>query len=139
VGIGYVSDLDLQCLLIVWDGDVSPVEWRAHRERMVADPSFPPGPKALCDLSSAGGAARISEEVLEEIADGWRALSARLAPYKMAVIPNGAWDKARQLERLLDGTGLSMITFVELASACAWLDIPEDRVRTQLGRIRKEL
>ena len=98
MGIAYRSDERLRCTFIVWDGDVTPEQWSDQVETIVADPTFPPGPLVLADLSTAGGAPRMTTDVINEMARRWRAHAAKLDKMQWAVIPNGAWDKARHFE-----------------------------------------
>ena len=91
----YRCDAALGCTFIVWDHDVTPDQWRGHAARLFVDPEFPPGPLVLADISSANGAAGISTEVITEMGGGWSGRVERLDPIKVAVLPNGAWDKAQ--------------------------------------------
>lgn len=133
MAIAYRCDAAIGCTFIVWDHDVTPEEWRDHNERLLHDPAFPPGPLVLADLSTAGDAARISPEVVAEMGEGWGGRAGRMDPIKVAVVPNGAWDKARQFERVVEGSGLTTIVFNDLVTACscwAWRRIPRARSST---------
>lgn len=137
VGIAYRCDTDLGCTFVVWDGNVTPEEWRAHRERLLADPAFSAGSKMFADLSRAGGAERISTDAVTEMASVFRADG--LGPYKVAVIPNGAWDKARHFEREVEGSGITVIVFNDVLTAGAWLGIEVGTAATILGQLRAEM
>jgi len=43
----------LGCTFVAWYGNVTPEEWRAHFERLLANPGFPPGRSWLVDARRA--------------------------------------------------------------------------------------
>ena len=57
---------------------------------------------------------------------------------RLALIPNEAWEKARQVERDVEGSGLTMIMFTEIGTACTWLGIDVD-VAAILDELRAEI
>ena len=137
--INYRCDAGLRCTLVVWDGDVTPEEWEHHLERMTADPAFPPGPLLLSDLSSAGAAPSITVETIDEMARRWREHAESLGPLKMAIVPNGAWDKARKFEVEVSESIPRMMVFNDPWTACAWLGIDAEKVRRAITELRAEL
>jgi hypothetical protein len=139
VGIAGRCDATLRCTFIVWDGDVSPEQWRDQARQRFADPAFPPGPLALADLSTAGGAPSITTDAIREMARLWRDQAPKVGLSKLAVIPNGAWDKARQFETDAGGAGLETIIFNSLGTACTWLGLDVDLVRPILDDLRAQL
>jgi hypothetical protein len=139
VGIGYRFDTRLRCAFIVWDGDVGPEQWRIHVDAIVDDPAFPPGPLMLADLSTAGGVPRITTDIIQEMAERWRAHASDLDKMQWAIVPNGAWDKARRFESELEGSGLRTMVFNEPWTACSWLGLDADVVRPILRDIREQL
>ena len=138
MAITYRCDKDLRCTFIVWDADVTPEQWRDHSDRMWSDPTFPPGPLMLADLSTANGAPSVSSEVVVEMAASLRERAAKVRPIRVAVIPNGAWDKALVLERDTEGSGLTTIVFNDLATACTWLGLSEDAAKPILAKLRAD-
>jgi hypothetical protein len=139
VGIGYRCDRNLRCTFVVWDGDVTPEEWGAQVERLIRDPAFPPGPLMLADLSTAGGAPRITTEVIEEMAHRWRTHAATLGKMRWAIMPNEAWDKARHFEFELEASEIRTMVFNEASVACAWLGLETDDARAALQELREHL
>jgi hypothetical protein len=103
MGIAYRCDPNLRCTFAVWDGDVTPEEWSDQLERIVADPAFPPGPLVLADLSTAGGAPSITTDVIDEMARRWVIHVKGLGAMQWAIIPDGAWSKARRFECDVEG------------------------------------
>ena len=137
--IGYRCDAGLGCTFILWDGEVSPGEWRDHFERLTNDPDFPPGALILGDLRTAGGALSIGSDIVKEIAIAWQARAERIGPIKVAIVPNGAWDKARELERAVDGSGITTIVFNNLPTACTWLGVDAASAAAVLEKLHGEL
>ena len=93
---GVVAFRTLGCAFVVWDGDVKPEEWHAQYNRMFSDPAFPPGGLMLADLRTAGGAPSIDDVVIEDMDLRWNRQAERLADLRLAIVPNGAWNKARR-------------------------------------------
>jgi hypothetical protein len=139
VSIAYRCDAGLRCTFVIWEGDVTPRQWSDHVERMLSDPAFPPGPLMLADLSSAGRAPSITPDVIGEMALRWSAGAATLGQMQWALIPNQAWDKARQFETDLTAAGVQTMVFNEPWSACNWLGLSSPPVLSILKELRDQL
>lgn len=139
MGIAYLCDLDLRCAFVVWDSDVTPRQWSDQLDRIMADPAFPPGPYVLADLSTAGGAPSITTDVIDEMARRWVTYAAELGTMRWAIIPDGAWDKARRFECEVEGSNIHPMVFNEPWSACAWLGLDVDIARPILTDLRAGL
>jgi len=140
VGIAYRCSTDHRCTFVVWDGDVTPDEWRAHNDRLFADPAFPPGPRTLVDMRTAGGAPSITDDVLTEIGKRFNDRPDALGGMMLAIVPNGSWDKARRvIEREVSVPGLRGMTFNGLPTACVWLGLPTQPAQDVLDQLRTQL
>jgi hypothetical protein len=140
VAIAYRCSTDHRCTFVVWDGDVTPDEWRVHNERLFDDPAFPPGPRMLVDLRSAGGAPSITADVLAEMGKRFNDRPDKLAEMTLAIVPNGSWDKARQLfEEEVAVPGLRAMTFTSLPTACVWLGMALEPAQEILDELRTHL
>ena len=139
VAITYRCDATLGCTFIVWDRNVTPDQWREQFRQLSADPAFPPGSLMLADLSTAGGAAAITSDVIGEMAVALKARAERMDPVRLAVVPNGAWEKARELERAVAGSGITTIVFNDVLTACTWLGLRVELVNPVLAALRSEL
>ncbi len=125
---------------MVWDGDVKPEEWHAQYDRMFSDPAFPPGGLMLADLRTAGGAPSIDDDVIEDMGLRWNRQAERLADMRLAIVPNGAWNKARRfIEREVSVRGMRSMVFAEPADACAWLGLDLVVVEPVLAALRDNL
>jgi len=139
VAIAYRCDVPLRCTFSVWDGDVTPQEWSDQLGRIILDPLCPPGPLLLADLSTAGGAPSITTDVIDEMAHSWRTYAADLGEMRWAVIPDGAWDKARRFQADVQGSNIRITFFNQVWSACNWLGVDRDAARAVLGNLRDQL
>jgi len=140
VGITYRCDAEHGCTFVVWDQGATPEEWHGHLDRLFADPAFPPGERWLVDLGTARGAPIITDEVIAEVGKRLNAESDTLNEMRVAIVPNGTWEKARQLvDREVSIPGLRAILFNELSVACAWLGLPPGEIGLILESIRTEL
>ncbi len=139
MGVAYRCDRNLRCTFIVWDGDVTPEEWGNELDHITVDPTCPHGPLVLADLSSAGGAPSITTDVVDEMARRWVAYAAELGTMQWAIIPDGAWDKARRFECDVEGSNIRPMVFNEAWSACGWLGLDTETVRAILSELRATL
>jgi len=137
VAIGYRCDAELGCAFIVWSSQVTSDEWREHRQRLFADPTFLPGLSVLLDLSAAGGLKRFNSLVVEELADALRAPG--VGSMNIAVIPNAAWYTTHQSEVLVGRPEVIAVAFPDTFAACAWLGIPADAAVTILDQLRDSI
>lgn len=140
MGIAYRLDPRLGCAFVVWDRNVTPDVWRAHFDQMFSDPMFPPGRRLLVDLSTAGEAPSITAEIIEEMGKRFNAESEALTLMRLAMIPNGNWEKAVQLiDHEVSVPGLQGMFFNELSVACTWLGLAVNDVRPILEDLRAGL
>ena len=58
---------------------------------------------------------------------------------RWAIIPDGAWDKARRFECEVKGSNIHPMVFNEPWSACAWLGLETDEARAVLNALRDQL
>jgi hypothetical protein len=140
VGIAYRCDAAIGCTFVVWHEDVTPNTWRNHVDALMADPAFPPGPLFLADLRTAGDAPGISTDVVREIGARLSTESDKLGGLQLAIISDGAWDKARQLvDHDVSVSGLRAIVFSMSSAACAWLGLEPQTAERILNDLRSEM
>ena len=101
-------------------------------------PAFLPVPLLLADVSTAGGAPSITTDVIDEMARRWRTRAELVDAARWAIIPDGAWEKARRFDSELVESGFRTMVFNELGSACGWLGIDTDAVRLILSDLREQ-
>jgi hypothetical protein len=121
-----VSRLDsrLGCTFVVWYGEVTPDEWHAHFEELLASDDFPPGSRWLTDLRYAH-ADLFDNDELAAMGDRVNDAADIFSEIRMAVIPNGAWYKARKLlEHEVKVRRFRALQFTGFDTACVWLSLP---------------
>jgi len=137
-GVPIVSHLDprLGCTFVAWHGSVTPEEWRAHFEGLLADPEFPPGRSWLVDARRAD-VDLFDDAAIAEMGARMNAVAERLGGIRMAVVPNGSWQKAsRLLDHEVTIERLTSIQFTSLDTACVWLGLAIEEARTIVDDLR---
>jgi len=107
---------------------------------MFSDPAFPAGRRCLADLSTAGEAPSITGEIIEEMGKRFNVEFEVRTLMRLAMIPNGNWEKARQLiDHEVSVPGLQGMLFNELSVACVWLGLAVNDARPILEDMRAGL
>jgi hypothetical protein len=138
VGIAYRCDPKLRCTFVVWHGDVTPAEFRAHADRMFVDAAFPPGPNLLGDLrTTAPNAPSVTNHAMREIGERWTAKARVLPNMRFALMPNETWDTARQVikQEIVTAT-IEFGLFDDLHGAAQWLGVDVTRAAAILDKLR---
>src|SRR5258708_145820 len=107
---------------------------------MLGDEAFPPGALLLADLRTAGALPAITTDVISELGARFNAEAETLGGMKFAVVPNGAWDKARQLlDRDVSVPGFRAAVFATSAAAFMWLGLNAEDAEPILDELRAKL
>ena len=77
--------------------------------------------------------------MIDEMARRWVTYAAELGTMRWAIIPDGAWDKARRFECEVQGSNIHPMVFNEPWSAANWLGIDRDTARSILTDLREQL
>jgi len=138
MSLAHLCDHDLGCTFVVWDSAVTFDHWRDHIWGLSHDATFPPGTKALADLTTAIGDSSITIEVIEEMAVALRAHSGRTPPIELAVVPNHAWSHTDETEYRDEGTKVTTVVFNDISEACAWLHVDTETAQKILNQLRAD-
>jgi len=141
VGIAYRCDPRLGCTFVVWHGDVTPAEFRAHADRMFVDPAFPPGPNLLADLrTTAADAPGINGPALREIGERWTAKARVLPNMRFALVPNETWNSTRRVvkKEIVTAT-IEFGVFDDVDRAAEWLGADAAAAAKILDKLRGTL
>jgi len=65
--------------------------------------------------------------------------AAELGTMQWAIIPDGAWDKARRFECEVEGSNIHPMVFNEPWSPCNWLGVDRDAALSILRDLRDAL
>jgi hypothetical protein len=141
VAIAYRCDPKLRCTFVVWHGDVTPAEFRAHADRMFVDPAFPPGPNLLGDLrTTAANASSVTNPALREIGERWTAKARVLPNMRFALMPNEAWNTTRRVvEKEIVTATIEFGFFDDVHDAAQWLGLEATRAEAILDKLRGTL
>jgi hypothetical protein len=138
VGIAYRLDKVQGLTTIVWDGTITPGEWRAHLEAIFDDPDWPPGPRNLTDLRSAD-VSGITPEDEADVLTMYLPHLDKVRGMKSAAIAGDNFDRSRDFENQQEPSGLSLIVFNDLLNACTWLGVDKTIAQSTVAELRSEL
>ena len=83
-------------------------------------------------------ASNITDDVIREMGARWRELAPEVGAMEWAIVPNGAWGRARKLERELETVpDLHTMVFDHAGTACVWLGIDLAKARLILDDLRE--
>ncbi len=129
VSIRYVVRADLGFSLTVWRDVVTAEEMLAHMRRMASDPAWPEAQRRhLSLLNAARLDESIDEGILREAANLLGEQRHKLWGLRVAIVPDGAFEKAIAFERLIANFGTTAIAFNIFHEACRWLGLPAEQV-----------
>jgi hypothetical protein len=138
MGIGYRCEAATGLRVSVWDGDVDEETWRAHIERIAADPEWDTGRLFFTDLTTMSP---VSERGTAEIVAMGQLfgehLADRIAGAKWAVIAHGTFDDAVMFGKHIESAVPRLLVFNHLETGCAWLGVVADHVRAIVDELRR--
>jgi hypothetical protein len=138
MGIAYRCDITKGLTVTVWDGQVTPDDWRALIAAQDADPAWPT-PHLLGVFETAHGFARFDDRVLAEMVETYRARAQRLPVSKSAVVAQRELAGTTDIPRALADANVRVITFADLRPACAWLGVDADDVQRIVDDLRERV
>jgi hypothetical protein len=139
VGLAYRSDHRLGLTIVVGDGVVTVEEWRAHVSCVIGNPSWPAGRLGLIDLGRADTSAVRGGDV-RELSAAFGRHGSNMAGWKGAIVAGGmAHRSAVALQQTIGPTGLVVMIFSDMASACEWLGIGVEDVAPTIEELRREI
>jgi hypothetical protein len=126
---------------VVWHGDVTSAEFRAHADRMFVDAAFPPGPNLLGDLrTTAADAPGVNGPAMREIGERWTAKARVLPNMRFALLPNATWNTARRVvETEIVTATIEFGFFDDVPGAAQWLGVDATAAAAILGKLRRTL
>ena len=139
MGIAYRSDDGLGLTVVVGDGVVTAEDWHAHVSRMTGDPEWPVGRLGLTDLSCADTSALRGDDV-REMAGAFVRAGSNMAHWKGAIVAGDmAHRSAVTFQQALGPTGLVIMIFSDMDSACEWLEVGIEDVAPTIEELRHEI
>jgi len=139
VGIRYVVRPDLGFSLTLWRNVVTAEEFLDHLRRMTSDPAWPEAKKRhVSQLSYAQLDASIDDDVVSRAAGLFGQQRHKLWGLRVAIIPDGAFEKAIAFERRIANHGASVIAFNFFHEACRWLGLPSEQVEEAIRALDQD-
>ena len=137
MGVAYELDEQLGLTLTVFDGPVTGQEWRDSVAALFSDPRWPPGKLSLTDLRTADASALTAADRAEIIAINGSV--AELAGMKSAALGGENFEAATAFEREDQTSGMRLIVFNDVSTACGWLGIDTAAVNPMIEQLRRRL
>ena len=139
MAIDYVCKTDRRLVVVVWDQRVTLDQWRAHLERMFADPGYARADAQLTDMRFSSLDASITEMEIHRTVDTYIAERGLMARKRLAIVAGPDWDKAKLVERLIEPLNVRPIVFTNLITACTWLSLDVVEIGNALKEMRLKL
>lgn len=139
MGITYRIDVEGGVTYVLFDGEVTDADFVTHTERLIANPAWPPHRKLhLTDVTSQKNPKLLSAGIIRQMARLWASHRELIAGLRVAVVAGGAFDNAEVFERAISGSGLTLIVFNLLPTACTWLGINPGKAAQVFDEMRAE-
>ncbi len=118
-----------------WMGKISHTELLEHERQQLGDRSVKRGARVLVDARKASFP-ETTLDGLHELTDLYVKLQSKTSTSKCALlVSDKAWSQAKAFETGGEKHGLTIITFNELSTACAWLGIDLRIARDHLKKL----
>jgi hypothetical protein len=133
----YVVGPDGRLVFERWSGSVTLAELRAHKARLVADPSIRAGASILSD--ARGATFPFSPEAAAELAEPEPGLPAERKIARFALVVDGPMHaSAREFASLVGQHGMNAIVFNSMEVASAWLGIDARTLQALVQRVAND-
>lgn len=138
MGILHRSDTQRGVVYTVWDGAVTWAEWQNHASALMAEPDWMSCSRFIVDLRSAS-AISIGMDEVEQAGELFRSNSLLMTRKRGAVIARDEFRNASRFEALIAPSGVSMVVFNSLDTACLFLGLSFIETNGELERLRMQL
>jgi hypothetical protein len=140
MAIDYVCMTEKRLVLVVWDQRVTVDQWRAHLQRMFADPCYARADAQLADLRYSTIDASVTEMEIHRIVDTTFVAERNLLAHKrLAIVAGPDWEKPKLVEQLIEPLNVRPIVFTNLVTACTWLSLEVVEIGNALKEMRLNL
>jgi hypothetical protein len=133
VGIVYRIDRELDCTVVVWDGDVTADDHVQHLLRLAADPDWPPA-RHLTDLTTVGEVTLPDPRLMDALVEG----SPMREIAKVILVRPGFLG-----DDWIQDSGASVIGVPEVCTdvgaACVYLGVDPVVMRSTLDELRSPI
>jgi hypothetical protein len=134
VGIVYGIDRELDCTIVVWDGDITGDDHVRHLLRLAADPDWPPA-RHLTDLTTVGEVTLPDPLLVDALVEG-SPMRDEIA--KVILVRPGFLGEHWLQDSGASVTGVPEVC-TDVAAACAYLGVDPVVVRSRLDGLRSPI
>jgi hypothetical protein len=139
MGIIYSCDRQRGIIFIVWDGEVTWEDWRAHIHMLQADPDWYSIVRVIADLQTVTDTTSMGVKEIEQAAANFGLKRDTLARKRCAVLARDEFGKAKRFGEFISSFGVTLIVFNSLDTACLFLDLDLKETRRILDGLRAAL
>jgi len=134
VGIVYRIDQQLDCTIVVWDGDITADDHVQHLLRLAADPDWPPA-RHLTDLTTVGEVALPDPLLMDALVEG-SPMRDEIA--KVIIVRPGFLGEHWIQDSGASATGVPEVC-TNVEAACVYLGVDPTVMRSTLVELRSPL
>jgi hypothetical protein len=134
VGIVYRIDQQLDCTIVVWDGDITADDHVQHLLRLAADPDWPPA-RHLTDLTTVGEVALPDPLLMDALVEG-SPMRDEIA--KVIIVRPGFLGEHWIQDSGASATGVPQVC-TNVEAACVYLGVDPTVMRSKLVELRSPL
>ena len=121
--VKYIAVDDGNLVIERWIGRISHAELLEHERQQLHDRSIKQGARVLVDARDASFP-ETPADILHEVTDLYAKLQNKARTSKCALlVSDKSWQQAKVFETGGEKYGVTIITFNELSTGCAWLGI----------------
>jgi hypothetical protein len=137
MGILHSCDTQAGVIYAVWNGTVTWHDWQEHASALMSEPYWKQSSRFLVDLRSVTNTSSIDAGDIQTA----RQLFSQntTAGKRGAVIAANEFRNAQEFRTLIEASGISMVVFNGLDTACIFLGLDFTITSRELERLRNQL
>ena len=139
MGIIHLSDRKRDMVFIVWDGQVTWEDWKAHAQALTTDPNWHVISRFMADVQTVSDTSTIGEGELEQAVAILHSNPDTLIRKRSAVVASEEFWRASKFREILSQTGIESVVFNNLDTACLFLGINLAETHQTMQELRAQL
>lgn len=124
---------------MVWDGAVTWQEWQDHASALMLESNWKQSSRFLVDLRSVTNTSSINEEQVQQAQLLFQQNLDNVFGKRGAILATEEFRNAHDFARLIASTGISMVVFNGLDTACIFLGLDLVETNRELEQLRSKL
>ncbi len=139
MGIAYRRDPTTDVTITVWDGPVSPDDWRKLVAEQNSDPDWPTAHLLGVFETAHGFSSFDDDDVIDEMIATYKGRADTARVQKSALVTQLQLGRAGDIPQALRDFGVRVITFGDLRTAAAWLGADLGTTERIVDELRAEI